>query len=175
MERMTEGRFDLLAQLVFDLGVARREMKGLEARDPGEAAQVTGLGGGQVITLSGAGAVLFREGRFDELPRLRELVAQLRAHREAQVTDHGHILAVAAATAGMGPCGVLGHRWDGLEGLRTLKTLDDALADDVELEALANRLLHIRDALESAPRQAIVVSESAYQDDIRRHRRLLTK
>jgi Zn-dependent M16 (insulinase) family peptidase len=27
--------------------------------------------------------------RFDELPRLRELVAQMRAHREEAITDHG--------------------------------------------------------------------------------------
>ena len=45
--------------------------------------------------------------RFDELPRLRELVAQMRSHREESITNHGHALALAAATAGLSPVAAL--------------------------------------------------------------------
>src|SRR5690625_6462959 len=41
--------------------------------------------------------------RFDELPRLRELIAQIRARREQSITGNGHSLAMAAASAGMAP------------------------------------------------------------------------
>ncbi|MDG4597902.1 MAG: insulinase family protein [Candidatus Contendobacter sp.] len=104
--------------------------------------------------------------RFDELPRLRELVAQMRAHREEAITDHGHLLALAAATSSLSPVAALNHRWDGLQGLRHIKRLDDALDDAEALAAFAARLEHLRDRLRSMPRQLLVVSEAERQDAI---------
>ncbi|MCC9000777.1 MAG: peptidase M16, partial [Candidatus Contendobacter sp.] len=104
--------------------------------------------------------------RFDELPRLRELIAQMRAHREEAITDHGHMLALAAACASLSPVAALSHRWDGLQGLKHLKALDDALDDAEALAAFAGRLERLRDRLQQAPRQLLVVSEAERQDDI---------
>lgn len=101
----------------------------------------------------------FFKARFDELTRLRELIAQMRAYREAQVTGHGHGLAMTAASAGMGPIGRLAQRWSGLEGLKRLKALDKALESETALAALAQRLERIRDALINTPRQLLVVGE----------------
>ncbi|MDZ7622534.1 MAG: insulinase family protein [Candidatus Competibacteraceae bacterium] len=106
------------------------------------------------------------DARFDELPRLRELIAQMRAHREEGITDHGHLLALAAASAGLSPVAALNHRWDGLEGLKNLKTLDDALDDAGALAAFAARLERLRDRLQRAPRQLLAVSEAERQTDI---------
>ena len=61
---------------------------------------------------------VFERARFDELPRLRELIAQTRAQREMAVTDHGHVLAMIAACAGIAPTGTLAHRWNGLLGIK---------------------------------------------------------
>ena len=104
--------------------------------------------------------------RFDELPRLRELVAQMRAHREEGITDHGHLLALAAATSSLSPVAALNHRWEGLAGLKQLKALDDALDHPDALAAFAQRLERLRDRLQSAPRQLLVVSEAERQDAI---------
>lgn len=104
--------------------------------------------------------------RFDELPRLRELVAQMRAQREEAVTDHGHMLALAAASAGLSPVAALNHRWDGLHGLQALKALDDTLDDADALHAFAERLEQLRDRLRDLPRQLLVVSEAERQDEI---------
>ncbi|MDS4030682.1 MAG: insulinase family protein, partial [Candidatus Contendobacter sp.] len=104
--------------------------------------------------------------RFDELPRLRELVAQMRVHREEAITDHGHLLALAAATSSLSPVAALNHRWDGLQGLQHIKRLDDALDDAEALAAFAARLEHLRDRLRSMPRQLLVVSEAERQDAI---------
>lgn len=109
----------------------------------------------------------FVRARFDELTRLRELVSQIRASQEARVTDHGHVLAMSAANAGMGPYGALAHRWDGLDGLRRLKRLDDALADEGELKAFARRLERIQAALLGAERQLLLVSEEGEQESLR--------
>ncbi len=104
--------------------------------------------------------------RFDELPRLRELVAQMRAQREEAITDHGHLLALAAATSSLSPVAALSHRWDGLQGLQHLKALDDALDETGTLAAFAARLERLRDRLQPLPRQLLVVSEAERQDAI---------
>lgn len=104
--------------------------------------------------------------RFDELPRLRELIAQIRAQREEGVTDHGHMLALAAACSSLSPVAALSHRWEGLQGLRTVKALDDALDDAGALAAFAARLERLRDRLRDAPRQLLVVSEAERQEAI---------
>ncbi|MCB1778197.1 MAG: insulinase family protein, partial [Candidatus Competibacteraceae bacterium] len=104
--------------------------------------------------------------RFDELPRLRELVAQMRAHREEAITDHGHVLALTAASADLSPVAALSHRWEGLRGLQDLKALDDALDDPKALADFAARLAQLHDRLQNAPRQLLVVSEAERQADI---------
>ena len=104
--------------------------------------------------------------RFDELPRLRELVAQMRAQREEAITHHGHLLALAAASSSLSPVAALNHRWDGLQGLQRLKALDDALDDVEALTAFAARLERLRDRLQPLPRQLLTVSEAERQDAI---------
>jgi hypothetical protein len=97
--------------------------------------------------------------RFDELTRLRELIAQFHAMAEASLTQSGHSLAMSAASAGLAPAALLDHRWDGLEGLRRLKVLEAALADDNELADFAGKLARLRDKLLAAPRQVLLVGE----------------
>jgi len=104
--------------------------------------------------------------RFDELPKLRELIAQIRAHREEAITDHGHVLALAAASASFSPVAALNHRWEGLHGLQALKVLDDALDKPTALQNFAARLERLRDRLCAMPRQLLVVSEAERQDSI---------
>ncbi len=99
------------------------------------------------------------QARFDELPRLRELVAQLRASRESSVTQMGHFYAMTAASAGLSPTAAISHRLSGLLGLSYLKTLDDQLNDDEALTAFAARLDALAQRLACAPRQLLLVGE----------------
>ncbi len=111
---------------------------------------------------------VFERARFDELPRLREIMAQIRAQREMMVTDQGHVLAMAAAAAGIAPGGALIHRWSGLLGLQRLKVLDDGLDDESRLADFASQLSRIRDEILQAPRQLLVVAEPAQQEAVMR-------
>jgi len=97
--------------------------------------------------------------RFDELERLRELVAQTRAHQEASITGQGHSLAMMAASAGISPGAALSHRWDGLEAIRQLKALDDALKSDEALQSFAGKLTAIREKIARAKRELLLVAE----------------
>ena len=102
----------------------------------------------------------FAEVRFDELPRLRELVAQLRARREQSVTGRGHSLAMQAASRGMSPTAALGHRLSGLAGIQQIKLLDERLNDETALVELADRLQQLHALITGAPRQFLLIGES---------------
>jgi len=131
---------------------------------------VFSLGGKALVRNQAALAELLREtfeqAHFDELPRLRELVAQIRASSEHSITGHGHHLVMATCSSGISPSGYLQHRWHGLTGLKTLKALDDSFEDEDKLKAFAAKLVRIRDKLLEAPRQLLVVSEAEQHDTI---------
>ena len=102
--------------------------------------------------------------RFDELPRIRELVAQSRARRENSVTAAGHSLAMSAAAARFSPGALLAHQWGGLEGIRQIKQLDNSLAEEQALSALAGQLAAIHQKIIKAPRQFLLVGEQEHLD-----------
>ena len=108
------------------------------------------------------------QARFDELERLKELVSQLRAHQESSITGHGHSLAMVAASAGLSPSAALAHRWDGLEAIRQLKRLDDALSSEGALKSFAASLSKIRAILAGAPRELLLVGEAEQLDGLQR-------
>lgn len=97
--------------------------------------------------------------RFDELARLRELVAQERARMEQSVTGQGHSLAMTAASSGSSPVAAISHRLRGLEGIRALKKLDDDLAEDRALERFAEELREIHRRVLEASRQFLLIGE----------------
>jgi len=106
--------------------------------------------------------------RFDELQRIKEIVAQERAQREQSVTGQGHSLAMTAATSGMSPASALSHQVSGLKGIQSLKTLDDSLNEPENLEALANRFKEIHALIKSAPKQFLIVGEKEKQDQLQK-------
>ncbi|MEO5349006.1 MAG: insulinase family protein [Magnetococcus sp. YQC-3] len=98
--------------------------------------------------------------RFDELNRLRELVAQMRASAELQVTNNGHGLALSAAAAALNPVAALNDRWSGMGSIARLKQLDNALDDPQALADFAQRLEAIHAYMLQAPGQLLVAGES---------------
>jgi Zn-dependent M16 (insulinase) family peptidase len=91
-----------------------------------------------------------QEARFDEHPRIRDLISQIRARRDQGITGSGHALAMSAACAGMSPLARLSHEQGGLEGIRRIRALDDSLHSDSELASLASSLGAIQQKLASA-------------------------
>ena len=98
--------------------------------------------------------------RFDELPRLRELVAQIRSYRESSIVGNGHVMAMMAAASGMSANGHLSQRWGGLTGLSLLKSLDNSLDEHDQLAALASQLKGIHAKVLQQPRQYLLVAEN---------------
>ena len=102
--------------------------------------------------------------RFDELDRIRELIAQQRAQREQSVTGNGHGLAMLAASSGVSAGAALAHRLRGLAGIRYLKALDESFEDKGELVAFAERFVEIHRLMSLAPRQFLLISEAEYRE-----------
>ncbi|MDB6060433.1 MAG: peptidase [Verrucomicrobiaceae bacterium] len=105
--------------------------------------------------------------RWDELPRLRDLIAQQRARREQSVTGNGHVLAMNAACAGMSSVAQLTHNLSGLAGIQAVKVLDDSLNQNDSLQAYADKLQQLHNAIVSSKKQLLVIAESEQLDAIR--------
>jgi len=98
--------------------------------------------------------------RFDELSRLRELIAQLRTDADNHLVSRGHQLAMTACSSAISSSGNLHHRWYGLAGLQQLRALDEQLQATNHLAKFASQLQQLRDKLLTTPRQLLVVSEA---------------
>ncbi|MFA7634137.1 MAG: insulinase family protein [Thiohalomonadaceae bacterium] len=107
----------------------------------------------------------FTSARFDELDRLRELIAQERLQQEQSVTGSGHGLAMLAASASLSPSASLSHRWHGLAGIKSLKHLDNALEDRIALQAFADRLQRLQDVLRKTSRQFLLIGEDEMREE----------
>jgi len=99
------------------------------------------------------------EARFDEHSRIRELIAQGRARREQSVTGSGHSLAMAAACSGMSPSALISHQLNGLEGIKSLKRLDDSLNDATALATFCDKIAQVHQLILTAPRQYLLISD----------------
>ncbi|WGL16920.1 insulinase family protein [Microbulbifer bruguierae] len=97
--------------------------------------------------------------RFDELPRIKELLLQTLARREQSVVGNGHALAMAAASAGFNRAAADGHESGGLQGLRQLKALVKTLDSTQGLEILAGKFSSIHQKINNAGRQFLLIGE----------------
>lgn len=103
--------------------------------------------------------------RFDELPRLRELISQIRTYRESSITGNGHVLAMTAAASGLSANGYLSQRWGGMTGLALLKALDQSLNTEDGLQQLSEQLQTIHQLILNQPRQYLLVAEPDRLED----------
>lgn len=99
------------------------------------------------------------ESRFDEVGRIRELVAQQRSRKEQSITGGGHSLAMMAASAKLAPSALLSHQTRGLASIAAIKLLDDSLTSDDELAKLAATLQGMHDKIKTSARRFLVVAE----------------
>lgn len=108
--------------------------------------------------------------RFDELDRIQELVAQIRARREQSVTSNGHALAMGIASSRMSPVSLLGYEQHGVMGIKRIKALDDALSAEGDaarqaLTSLADNLARIHAKVLQSNRQFLLVSEQEVAEE----------
>ena len=118
------------------------------------------------LKISGLVRETLIDARFDELDRLRDIVAQMRMSAEREVSESGHSMAVYAAAAAHGPIAALDNRWEGLWAVQFLKRLDESLSDPEALRDLGEKLTRIRDIVMTAPKQLVVVAEGKDHTEI---------
>jgi Zn-dependent M16 (insulinase) family peptidase len=107
----------------------------------------------------------FSLARFDELDRLKELIAQILTHKESSVVSNGHVLAMMAASSEMSPYAHIKQRWSGMTSLSLLRTLNQAISSDTALAALAEKLQTIHQQVLNQPREYLLVSEKQRLDE----------
>ncbi len=109
----------------------------------------------------------FQSVRFDEVGRIKELIAQRRARRERSVTGQGHALAMSAATSGMSGLAAQQEAWGGMTGIRNLIEMDDALkADPAAVTALCQTLKTIHEKLQQCAKRVLLVAEPHHKETL---------
>ncbi|RDL42895.1 peptidase M16 [Marinomonas piezotolerans] len=109
----------------------------------------------------------FVAARFDEISRIKELVAQRRARRESSITGQGHVLAMSAATSGMSGLAAQQEAWGGMTGIRSLIALDDALKQgDEALETLRQTLESIHAKMQATSKRLLLVAEPHHKESL---------
>jgi len=105
--------------------------------------------------------------RFDEVSRVKELVAQRRARREQSITGQGHSLAMTAASSALSGLSAQQEKWSGMSGIRSAISLDDAMK---ESDAAVTEVLEIFKGLHSkllkAKKQMLLVAEPQHEASI---------
>ncbi len=96
--------------------------------------------------------------RFDELPRLQELVQQLIARKSMSVINQAHSYAMTAASACFSPVAALNHQITGLGSLAWFKQLGHQVQEE-GLDEIAAQLAALHERINAAPRSALLVSE----------------
>ncbi|OEY67136.1 insulinase family protein [Marinobacter sp. X15-166B] len=131
------------------------------------------LNGKALVRHQGALVALLEDvlahARFDETGRIRELVAQMRARREQAVTGSGHALAMNAASQGHSAGAWLAFRLGGLDAIRGIKALDDALQEPAELARFCKRLADLHARIQQQHRQYLLIAEEAELDPLLTH------
>ncbi len=102
---------------------------------------------------------VLNEASFNEPRRVRELVAQLRAASESQITNNGSALAFASAASGARSVADFRERWTGLRSIQSLRALDESLADDAKLAELTEKLERIRTAFAASPQHLVAIAD----------------
>lgn len=103
--------------------------------------------------------------KFEESARIKELIAQARARREQSVSGSGHSLAMLAAAASMSSVAKLNQELSGLDGIRSLKHLDDSLNDKRHLATLVQQLAALHKKIIHGSKQFLLVSDETNIND----------
>ena len=102
--------------------------------------------------------------RFDEVSRVKELVAQRRARREQSITGQGHSLAMTAASSALSGLAAQQEKWSGMSGIRTAIALDDAMkADSKAAEKVLAIFKRLHSKLLQANKQLLLVAEPQHE------------
>ena len=105
--------------------------------------------------------------RFDEVSRVKELVAQRRARREQSVTGQGHSLAMTAASSALSGLAAQQEKWSGMSGIRSAIALDDAMKEsDTAVTDVLSVFKGLHGKLLKAKKQLLLVAEPQHEASI---------
>jgi Zn-dependent M16 (insulinase) family peptidase len=98
--------------------------------------------------------------RFDESPRLLDLLSQSRVDAEDSITDRGHMLAMQGASRSLSTGGFLDDLWEGPASISFVQGIErECRADEEALAALTRSFVSIRGKVLAAPWRILVVGE----------------
>lgn len=107
----------------------------------------------------------FEEVRFDELSRLKELMAHDCARFNQGIAQNGHRYAMLAANAALSPVAAYQH---GQEGLKALQMMNQMMQqfDEAAQSNFSDQLQTIHKHMLTAPRQGLAIGEASMRNEL---------
>lgn len=101
--------------------------------------------------------------RFDEFPRIAELIKQTRVRREAAIVRNGHVLAMLAASSAYSQVSRLNNELTGLAAMDRLKRLDASLSEEKYQTKLTTQMNQLHKAIVDSEKQHLLVCDEEFQ------------
>lgn len=102
---------------------------------------------------------VFKQVRFDEHDRICEVIAQMRASVDQQITSNGHHLAMLTAAQKLSPILNINHQCSGMAGIQFIRQLDNTLQDKTTIKQLTEKLHAIHGLMQQASREFLIIGE----------------
>ena len=99
--------------------------------------------------------------RFDELNRIKELMQQISSHKEQNITNQGHVLAMGIATSQMNAIAALNYKNSGMQGISKLKSMVQAFNDQAQLSAYAEKLQTLHELIIQGDKRLLCIAEES--------------
>lgn len=109
---------------------------------------------------------MLQEVRFDEYPRLRDMIAQIKARKENSVTGNGHGLAMSAAVQAMSPAANINHNVSGLQSIISIRDVAKQIDSDEGAQKLMSTFRSIRDGLLGNQGLALIISDKEHLESV---------
>jgi Zn-dependent M16 (insulinase) family peptidase len=97
--------------------------------------------------------------RFDELNRIKELMQQISSHKEQNITNQGHVLAMGIAASKMNAIAALYYENSGMQGISNLKSTVKEFSDEAQLSAYAEKLQALHDLIIQGDKRLLCIAE----------------
>lgn len=103
--------------------------------------------------------------RFDELSRIKELIAQAYAYKEQSITGNGHVFAMSAASASLSPSAFINQALTGLDALTVLKKM--SRLDESALLDFTQQLKTLQKTVLQSPQEWLSIGERQPIDHVK--------
>lgn len=104
--------------------------------------------------------------RFDELPRIKDIIEQNHSRKQQSITSNGHALAMTCASQTLAPIAKLNELFSGMTSIVKSGELEKLAQSESGLKSLSEQLQALHQQISACEKRLLSISEQSYQQAI---------